>query len=252
MFRPRRVPADAETEKAPPVRPGTVTRLVAQAHDAARVSVHLDGAFAFGVHGDLVLDFGLAKGRFLSAEDQTAIRTADARLVARSTALAFLSHRARTEREVRQRLAEAGVPEDTVEETAAWLRERGYLDDTAFAEGYVQSRQSGAGYGPERVRRELVRRGVGRTEADAAVGAGFAAGDVAADALRQGAARLRLLAREADPRKRRKKLFDFLVRRGFAFDVAADAVGRLLQGGADDAEDGPGGDAGGPFGDDGP
>lgn len=231
--RPRR-PDDAAPERAPrPLAPGTVTRLTAQEKNADRVSVYLDGAFAFGVHQDLVLEYGLHRGRVLDVDEQQAIADADARLGARSTALAYLSYRARSRREVAGKLAERGTPGAVAEETLAWLEERGYLDDAAYAEQYAQSRSRAHGYGPERVRMELLRRGVDRETAEAAVRGAFEAEETLETARTHAHKRWPALLREPDARKRRRKLFDFLVRRGFSFDVAGRVVAEVVEGGDD-------------------
>ena len=87
---------------------GTVTRLAVQKKNPDRASVFVDGAYSFGVHQDLVLEFGLHAGRVLTDEDIVRIRRADARLAARSLALRYVAQRARTEHEVRRKLADAG------------------------------------------------------------------------------------------------------------------------------------------------
>jgi regulatory protein len=221
LHRPRRPDPDAAPRTA---APGTVTRLVAQQHEPERVSVYLDGAFAFGVHRDLVLEHGLRKGQALTAAEITRLFADDDRLRARAQALAYPSTRARTRREVATRLHDGGIPEDVADEVLDWLAARGLLDDAAYAGQYAESRRLGQGYGPERVRQELRRRGVDAETARAAVEERYDEDETLAMARAQAERRWPGLAREPDPRKRRKKLFDFLVRRGFSFDTARRAV----------------------------
>lgn len=219
----------SEAPAPPPSAPGTVTRLVLQQRDPERVSVYLDGAFAFGLHRDLVLEFGLKKGLLLDVEAQRRLREADGRMRARQTALAFLSHRARTRREVADRLRRDDHPPELIEDVTAWLEQRGLLDDAAYARQYAESRQRSQGYGPARVRQELARRGVARDAAEEAVSDAFDPDDVATAAREQADKRLPQIAREPDRQKRRRKLFDFLVRRGFPFDVASEVTEAALK-----------------------
>ncbi|MBE2185413.1 MAG: RecX family transcriptional regulator [Rhodothermales bacterium] len=232
----RKRSASSETPRT--LAPGTVTRLVAQQHDAERVSVYLDDAFAFGVHRDLVLEHGLRKGLMLDVAAQDALVAADRRLRARSTALGFLAHRARTRREVADRLRRDDHPDDVIDEVLVWLDERSLLDDAAYAKQYAESRQRSQGYGPARVRQELARRGVAKADAEEAVSETFDPDDVAAMAREQAEKRLPQVLREPDRQKRRRKLFDFLVRRGFPYDVAGETTEAVLrEADAADSED---------------
>jgi len=71
-----------------------------------------------------------------------------------------LARRAYARVELGQHLLRKGFTEPVVTEALARLADRGYLDDLAYARGFVQSRMTGRAYGPRRVRTELARRGV--------------------------------------------------------------------------------------------
>lgn len=98
------------------------------------------------------------------------------------------------------------------------LTARGYLDDAALARQWVETRAA-RGYGAARLRAELRARGVEPALVDAAL-AGL---DPAAALERARAAarrRLPVLAR-GRPERLAARLHDYLLRRGFASDVAA-------------------------------
>jgi len=113
---------------------GTITALTMQQHQPTRVSVFLDGAFAFGVSQALVREWGLWVGRRLSVEDQVRLRAAEQLLAAQATALQYLAARPRTAHEVRQKLRRSGVPDQRVDQVMTLLQTRGVLDDTAYEE----------------------------------------------------------------------------------------------------------------------
>lgn len=208
-----------EQSEAAEVRAGTVTRLLAQQKNPERVSVFIDGAFAFGLHVDLVMEHALAKGQHLDAETQQRLRAADAARRAFDVALTYLGYRARTEAEMRRRLADKGFSEAVAEATLARLRDFEYLDDAAYARDYARTRFRTKGYGPQRLRADLRRRGVPAAAIEAALAAVIEADDVLEAARRHAATRRRRLGAEPDPRKRRKKLTDALLRRGFSYDT---------------------------------
>lgn len=232
LHRPRQI-----DEAAPDLRPGTITRLVAQKKDPDRVSVYVDDAFAFGCHSDVVMRRGLRKGVAVSVAEQQAALEADGVYRARGQALSYLSSRSRTEQEIRRRLLRAGFDEAPVETTVDWLRAQGYVDDAAYAEQYAKSRMGTSGYGPQRVRRELMQRGIDRSAAENAVLDAAPDEQVEGAALEQAQKRAASLMRsESDQRKRRKKLMDFLVRRGFGYDTARAAADDALAALGDDED----------------
>ena len=214
-----------ETEPADrPLRSGTITKLERQKKNKGRVSVFIDGAFAFGLAEDVAFERGLQKGRALSVEEQRAILDADRLLYAKATAMSYVAYRARTEYEVRQKLYRSGADEAAVEPTLERLRELGYLDDAAYALDYARARFANKGHGPQRVRSDLRRRGVKDALVEAALADAFDEDEVLEAARAHAAKRWPRLQREPDPYKRRGKLSDFLLRRGFSYDVVRQVV----------------------------
>ena len=134
-------------------------------------------------------------------------------------AAALLSVRDATERETADRLRGCGYPEETVARVMQTLTQAGYVDDTRFAGHFVENR--GQRYGSRRLYGELRRKGVSEAVAREALEA-FDPEAEAASAARQAA---KLLARKdaSDPDVRRKAV-QALVRRGFGWDAARDAV----------------------------
>ncbi|MFQ5682778.1 MAG: regulatory protein RecX [Candidatus Binatia bacterium] len=72
----------------------------------------------------------------------------------------FLGYRARSEAEVRLKLTQLGFSQETVETTLEKLRSLNFLNDEAFARGWVLERVENRGYGPLRVEQELRRKGI--------------------------------------------------------------------------------------------
>jgi regulatory protein len=106
------------------------------------------------------------------------------------------------------------------------LKERGYLDDAEFARFWVEGRQRFSPRSAYALRQELRRKGLD----DVAVATAVSNLDAAAsayEAARPRALRLSSLA-GGDPKLFRRKIGDFLLRRGFDYDVVREVVGRLL------------------------
>lgn len=213
------MPSDAST--------GTVTSLEAQTHDEDRVSVFLDGEFAFGVHKDVAAKHGLQVGTTLTPEEQAAVEHDERYVQAKQRALNYLAHKPRTEAEVRRKLREEEAPSPVIEDVVARLYELNYLDDEAYARDYVRNRFASKKYGPVRMRRELTERGVDRAVAEAAVDDLFADENLVAAARQHAEKRWPRLADEDDPRRRKQKLYRYLRRRGFTSDTIYTVLNEL-------------------------
>ena len=219
----RRDPADLD------LADGAVTRLAQQKKDLDRVSVFIDDAFAFGLAVDLVIEAGLHKGQALSAEQQRELLVRQEVFAAKASALAGLANRARTTKEIRDALTRKGFAEPIVEDTVADLERLGLVDDAAYARAFARGRFSGRGYGPSRLRQDLMRKGVAREAIDQALAELTEAEDLGEAARDQAARKWRTLSSEDDLRKRKKKTMDYLVRRGFGFEQARAAVDAVAE-----------------------
>jgi regulatory protein len=203
---------------------GRVTSLRFQKRTPDRVNVYLDGRFAFGLPA--IEAARLRVGQIITDSDIERLRSLDVEQRAYDRALRFLSFRPRSEAEVRDRLERSGVDQAVIEAVIGRLKDRGYLDDEEFARFWVEGRQRFSPRSAYALRQELRRKGLD----DAAVAIAVSDLDAAASAYaaaRPRALRLASLA-SGDPKLFRRKIGDFLLRRGFDYDVVREVVGRLL------------------------
>ncbi|MDR1532235.1 MAG: regulatory protein RecX [Clostridiales bacterium] len=79
---------------------------------------------------------------------------------ARDVATRFLAYRARTRREVEDRLRRGGFSGQVIDEVIEILLKYNYINDGAFAADYAEELLRVKGYGRRRIKYELFRRGV--------------------------------------------------------------------------------------------
>ena len=151
----------------------------------------------------------------------------DERQQAYDRALRYLSYRPRSQAEVRRNLLAAGLEAELVEATLTRLVAQGYLDDAEFARFWVENRQQFRPKGSQALRGELRQRGVAAETIEAAL-VDLDPETGAYEAARPQALRLAALAR-TDPTAFRRKLGDFLLRRGFEYEIVKQTVSRLLR-----------------------
>jgi regulatory protein len=112
-----------------------------------RARVFVDGEFWAEIDAGVAAERGLREGVALSLEELDGARVAGERALAMTRALNFLGYRARSEKEVRDRLRRYGYGEETVEEVVVRLKELGYLDDEDFARLVVREKARRYGLG---------------------------------------------------------------------------------------------------------
>jgi regulatory protein len=144
---------------------------------------------------------------------------ADPLQAALDIALRFLARRDRTEAETARRLAAAAVDGATADRVVEMLLEHGYLDDARYARRFTEDRRSLDGWGSRRIEQALLGRGVDRELVAATV---RRAPDDELEAART-VLRRRMPAGAADPRERDRAL-GLLLRRGYDYELACDAV----------------------------
>jgi regulatory protein len=161
---------------------------------------------------------------------QSAARDQEPLPRAKALALRLLAIRARTEAQIRARLAREELSEQA-EEVLAWLRTLRYLDDGAYARAQARSLLVPGKLGPLKVERRLVQAGLDPTVARAAVREALAgeAGTPPAAAERElcrtlAERRAREPLDQLDDRAR-ARLARFLAGRGFGGSVISAVLG---------------------------
>ena len=166
----------------------------------------------------VVTDLRLFSGRDLDEAALEALRLASRRALARDRALAIVSQRQMSRRELGGKLRDKGVDEETAAWCVDWITEHGFIDEEAYAAA-IARHYAAKGYGEGRVRQELMRRGIPRELFDDAFAA-MPEGDEKLD--RFIAARLR----DPDDRDEVRKLSAALYRRGYSGEEIREALRR--------------------------
>ena len=183
-----------------------------------KARVFVDGEFWAEIDAGVAEERGLWEGVALSLEELVEARIAGERALAMSRALNFLGYRARSKKEVRDRLRRYGYGKDTVECVVGRLKELGYLDDADFARSVA--REKARRYGPRRISAELRKSGVDAELAQGVVDEEFAGRSELEQARSAAARRYNRGASDAEARR----VYGFLVRRGYSAGVCAEVA----------------------------
>ena len=195
-----------------------ITAITQQKKRQNRYNVFIDNEFAFGIDGVDMLYYKLKEGEELTSERYELIMNELVFVKARETALRYIDFKRRTEKEVRQKLREE-FNDETIERVIELLKRYRVIDDEEYARLYIADCLKLKGWGARRILTELAARGICRNTAEKYLeGSGELMNEKADKLLEK-----RVKGKISD-QKEYKKHMDFLLRRGFDYQTAKNAL----------------------------
>lgn len=210
-----------------------VTLIEPQKNNSQRYNVYLDDEFAFGIDEGNLVKFGLHKGQELAQEEVDRIFEESELYKLYSRALDYLSYRPRSVKEVRDYLREKSIKYQAsgikgeaasgvvIQSIIDRLKRSQYLDDGEFTRWWIKQRtETSKPRGPRFIRAELYQKGVDEN----LIKQVWQELKIDEQQLCLKAAQNRARRYNFSNFKQRKKLFDYLMRRGFNFDAVEDVL----------------------------
>lgn len=233
----RRTDRPATPEDAP--ESGRVSDIRSQERDPSRVSVYLDGEYAFGIATAQSIEQRLHIGDDLSPERVAALRALDEVGRATEAAVRLLGARPRSVREVRDRLRQRGFGPEAVAAAVAKLEGWRYVDDAEFSRLWVENRERHQPRGRRLLEQELRQKGVDRETIVETLDA--AELDEGASALELARAKVKSYA-GLETAVARRRLGGLLARRGYGGDEIRRSLDQVFGEALDQSDDSPGTD----------
>jgi len=201
-----------------------ITALRAGKGGGKRVKVFLDDRFAFSLEAEVAVKEGLKMEQELSQGEIEALAKSDNRHRCLNAATRYLSYRPRSQSELKQRLIKRGFDNDSIEAVLSKLKEQGLVDDMSFAQFWRDNRQSFSPRSRWLTKLELRQKGVSSDIIDKMTDT-IDDADSAYRAALNKAGRLSL----SDEHNFRRRLGQYLKRRGFSYEVINGTVKRVWQ-----------------------
>ena len=201
---------------------GKITSLTTQKKNKTRVNVYIDGEFALGLAG--IEAARLRVGQWLEDAEIESLLAADERERSHQQALHFLSFRPRSAQEVRRNLAKKDFSPATIEASLERLERAGLVDDLAFARYWVEQREQFRPRSSKMLRYELIQKGIKQD----IISAVLETVDDEKLAYQAGTAWARRNS-ALEQQDFKRKLSDYMLRRGFPYAIVQSSVQRLLQ-----------------------
>jgi len=189
-----------------------------------KASLSLDDKSVFSLEAEVALKEGLKVGQELSAARIESLKQASRRQRCYDAAIRFLGYRPRSRQEVNQRLKQNGFDAELAEAVIKDLQQQNLVDDVEFARFWVENRQSFSPRSRYLIGLELKQKGVPKEIIEPAVS--IIEDNESAYKAAQGKVRS---LKTADQQDFRRRLGDFLKRRGFGYGIIIKTIERLWQ-----------------------
>lgn len=202
-----------------------VTAIVQQKRDESKYNVFIDGEYVFALPMQDILYFKLKEGQPVSEDTVEFIRQNLIYIKAQDTALHFLGYKMRTVKEIRWKLQEKEFAEDIIERVIVFLEKYGYADDRDYCRRYIRQQlrlkpKSGYVLGLE-----LKQKGVSSAIVEEVLA------ETEVDEVTDAVHWLEKKSRGQWPpdQKKKKQLYDFLLRKGYSYDVIGEAFRQMQE-----------------------
>lgn len=216
-----------------------VTSVEPQKNNPHRFNIFLDGNFAFGADEDLVVERRLVLGKEIDSDDMEKILSEAevGKLVEKVYGL--LNIRYRSEKEIRDYIKQLSfkrkikdkdeISEVVVEALIEKLKKRDLINDVRFAKEWVDARRKSKKKGINAIKSELFQKGINREIVDEVLSnegtEELSEENLAKEALEK---KLRIWKSLPEPELKQKAI-QFLMRKGFNYDVAKQVIENHLK-----------------------
>ncbi len=200
-----------------------ITDLKEQVKDDTRVNVYINEKYVFSISKLDVAFYHLKVGEEISKKTYDEIFENVVLAKAKMTAMSYLSYKDRSKKEVIRKLKEKGYTKEVTKQTLKFLISYGYINDLEFSKKFVKQRVMSKGYGKFKVVRELREKGISDEIIEMVTENIGESEEEKALLLAQKKAR----SLDLNEYKDKQKLFAYLHRRGYSFEIIKRVLEKL-------------------------
>ncbi len=201
-----------------------ITAIRIQKKNKERVSIDLDGKFAFGL--SRIVAAWLQVGQVLSDVEIEKLQNEETIESAYQRALNLLSYRPRSAAEIQEKLQKQEIADEVIDGILARLQQSDLVNDRKFARLWVENRSEFSPRGRRALRYELRKKHISPEIIEEVL----AEIDEAELAYRAAAGKVRILKKK-DRQEFKRKLSGFLARRGFDYETITPVINHLWDSG---------------------
>ncbi len=204
-----------------------ITEIKENKRNKDRVSIFTDEGFLFACEKELIYKHHIKKGDPVDEKILKDLIAEDDYIKAREIGLRQLESSFKTEKQIKDKLAEKGFDEDIIEQVLEKFREYNLVDDHKYTEMFLKEKLRSRGL--KKATYELYQKGISK-ELVAEVSEEINTFALEEESCRAHGAKkyAQLKSKETDRYKLKNKLFTFLSSKGYDYDLINDVMGELL------------------------
>lgn len=212
-----------------------ITKIEYQKNNKDRVNIYLDDKFEFGIDINIMIKYGLTKNMELDDEFISDILVAEDKIKAYNYAISVLSRGSKSEKELMIKMSDKGYEEELINITLEKLKANKYIDDNDYSKRFIHDKINFSKYGKRRIKEALYNKGIDRQIIDENISL-ISNDDEIKRAYELAEKKLKSLINE-EPMKKKMKLGNFLINKGFDYDTVKKVTTKILKVENDEYED---------------
>ncbi len=220
-------------EEAAQLLPAPVSAIRVQKKNKTRFSLFIEeDVFLIGVSDAVLTRFCLYKGSIITRDLLLQLFEAEQAWAAREYMLRLLGRREHSPKELQIKGIKKGFTEAVCSQVIEELHEKDYINSERFARKFAADKFEFNKWGPYKIKVELLKKGIAEKLADRILKEHFTADEIKTQMVLLISKKKNRFIRETDKNKRSKKMFDFLLRKGFkSSEILAhlDEFNRIIQ-----------------------
>lgn len=209
-----------------------ITKIEYQKKNKDRVNIYLDEEYAFAVDINILIKYSLKKDMLLNDELIDDILKSEEKISVYNYGIYILSKSAKCESELRLKMKNKGFEPQLIDNVINKLKEQKYLDDERYCEMFINDKINISKYGMRKIKEMLYFKGIDKEIIEEKLK------DISREDEEE---RAYLLAvkknntiKEEDARKKYAKLSNYLLGKGFEYDIVKRIVSRIVKTDSDD------------------
>lgn len=210
------------------ILPVTITSLSAQKRDPGRISVFGDKKFLFGLPAPALRKLDLHVDLVLTKEIFSEIESVVYKENIRTWLLILLGKRAYSRYLLAEKCRKDGYPIAVTTSILDEFENKGWINDESYARAYANDKFRFQKWGPKKIRVNLLSKGISNKTAETVVSALIGSNDQIEMLHKLVEKRKNHFLRENDILKRKKKVVDYLLRKGYDHNLVFSQYEKLL------------------------
>ncbi|MEX0843739.1 MAG: RecX family transcriptional regulator, partial [Balneolaceae bacterium] len=194
--------------------PASISEIKVQKKNTSRYSLFVGDQFLIGVSDATLTKLNLKKGVVITPSLFRDIEVSENKWAAREYFFRILSRRDHSRKELKDKAYKKGYSGGFVDEILDEFEQKEYIDDYKFAQKYAADKFEFNDWGPYKIRTNLFKKGISKPVVEECIHSVYGDEAIKESMLSLVQKKQKRYLREPEE-KWRKKLFDFLMRKGY-------------------------------------